>query len=58
MLKYNIYYRNIKVNKRPLSEKEINNIKSVKTINKYNENTKMVYQIPTSDIEIIKCYVI
>lgn len=58
MLKYNIYYRNIKINKRPLSKQEIDNIKSIPNINKYNEQTKQILKIPTADLEIIKCYVI
>ena len=58
MLKYNIYYRSQKINKRPISEDELKKIQQAKIINKYNERTKELVEIPTKNIDIIKCYVV
>lgn len=58
MVKYNLYYNNELINKRPISQSDLEKIKSVNTINKYNEFTKEIISIPTKQIEIITCYVI
>lgn len=58
MEKYNIYYRNEKINNRPLSNIDLDKVKSLEYINKYNKVDKSVIKIPTKDIDIIKCYVV
>lgn len=58
MLKYNLYFRSEKINKRPISEDELNKIREAKNINKYNSQTRELEVIPTNQLEIIKCYVI
>lgn len=58
MLKYNLYYNNQKINKRPISKADLDKIQANKIINKYNDKTKELVEIPTNRIEIIKCYVV
>lgn len=58
MLKYNLYYNNEKINKRPLSQSELDKVQNLKVINKYNKITNDIVTIPTDKVEIIKCYVV
>ena len=58
MLKYNIYYQNERINNYPISKEELDNILQQKFIGKRNEDNKEVMRIPTSDINIIKCYLV
>jgi hypothetical protein len=58
MLRYNIYYKNERINNYPISKEEVEKIQSQKFIGKVNENTKEVTRIPTNDINIVKCYLV
>ena len=53
MLKYNLYYNNEKLNKRPLSQSELDQVQNSKVINKYNKITNDIVTIPTDKVEII-----
>ncbi len=58
MEKYNIYYRNEKINNRPLSNEDLDKVKSLEYINKYNKVDNSITTIPTKDVDVIKCYVV
>lgn len=58
MLLYNIYYNNEKINNRPISAEELEQIKQREYIGKVNEVTKDVTRIPTNKVNIIKCYMV
>lgn len=57
-VKYNLYYLNKKINKRPLSLEELKNMNKTNKIVKYNEVSKEFDQIPLNKINIIKCTII
>lgn len=57
-IKYNLYYLNKKINKRPLSLEELKNMNKTNKIVKYNEVSKEFDQIPLNKINIIKCTII
>lgn len=55
---YNIYYKENKLNNRPLTEDEINNIKEAKEIYKRNNVSGKLESIDTSKINYIKTIII
>lgn len=58
MLRYNIYYKNEKINSHPLSKKDLDEIKKREYIGKMDSKTKEISKIPTNMINIVKCYII
>lgn len=58
MIKYNIYGNNKRLNRQPLSQEEVDKIKQMKTINKFNKETNSIETISVEDINIIKCYIV
>lgn len=54
---YNIYYKNEKLNHRPLNISEINGIKEKEFILKKDNKNKIV-KIPLQYVKIIKCTLI
>lgn len=55
---YNIYYQNSKVNKKPLTDKDVEYIRSQKVIYKRNEVKDSIEEINTNQIRIISCEII
>lgn len=55
---YNIYYKDNKLNNRPLSEDEISNVKNLKEIYKRNNISNKLEKIDTSKITYIKTILI
>ena len=56
---YNMYYKNMKINNRPLKEDDLKSIyNSKKYIIKHNSLTNKNEQIPLSEIQLIKTIVI
>ena len=51
---FNVYYKDIKINNRPLTEDDIKSIKDSKFIYKRNNITNKLENIPTNKIKIIK----
>lgn len=56
--KYNIYYKNSRVNLRPLSLKELDFVKKQKSIFKKNQLTKEYVEIPVDQLEVVSCIII
>lgn len=57
MITYNIYYKNEKVNIKPLSKDQINEIITNNVIYKKNQNNDLI-EIPVNKIKIFKCTII
>lgn len=57
MITYNIYYKNEKVNIKPLSKDQINEIIANNVIYKKNQNNDLI-EIPVNKIKIFKCTII
>lgn len=57
MIRYNIYYKNEKVNVKPLSKEQINKIISNNVIYKKSPNNDLI-EIPINKIKIFKCTII
>ena len=55
---YNIYYKDNKLNNRPLSEDEVFNVKNLKEIYKRNNISNKLEKIDTSKITYIKTILI
>lgn len=55
---YNIYYKDNKLNNRPLSEDEVSNVKNLKEIYKRNTISNKLEKIDTSKITYIKTILI
>lgn len=54
---YNIYFKNERINKKPLAYSEIRNILSYNTIYK-KVNDKSTIEIPTRRIRVVRCITI
>ena len=56
---YNMYYKNMKINNRPIKDEDLKHIfNSKKYIIKHNSLTNKNEQIPLSEIQLIKTIVI
>ena len=55
---YNLYYKNVRLNKQPLSIDEYQKLKNAKTVSKVDYKKKTVEQIPFNLIRIVECIVI
>lgn len=55
---YNIYYKDTKINNRPLTDEELDTIKNSKSIYKRNSITEKLEEIPINKIRIIKTILI
>ena len=58
MKHYNLYYKEYKLNNRPLTSEDLKNILNQKTIIKKNSITNKNEQINTSDIRIVRTIII
>jgi hypothetical protein len=57
MVKYNLYFGNKKINKKPLSLDDVIEISKHKTINKKISDSE-VQQYNVNDLTVIKCIVV
>lgn len=55
---YNIYYKGLKINNRPLTDEDTEFIKNENFINKKNMITNKIEQIPTNQIKFVKTIII
>lgn len=55
---YNLYYLDNKLNNRPITESQLENIMNQKNIYKRNSITNKIENIPTDKIQIIKTILI
>ena len=55
---YNLYYKNERLNKQPLSIDEYKKFKNAKTVSKVNYENKTVEQIPFSLIRTVECIIL
>lgn len=55
---YNLYYKNVRLNKQPLSIDEYQKLKNAKTISKINYEKKTVDKVPFSSVRVVECIVI
>ena len=55
---YNLYYKNVRLNKQPLSIDEYQKLKNAKTVSKFDYEKKTVEQIPFNLIRTVECIVI
>ena len=55
---YNLYYKNVRLNKQPLSIDEYQKLKNAKTVSKVDYEKKAVEQIPFNLIRTVECIVI
>ena len=58
MKMFDIYYKNKKINKKPLSHDEVNMVLDQNVIYKKNLKTNEIEKIETSKINCVKCTVI
>lgn len=58
MKHYNLYYKNVRLNKQPLSIDEYQNLKNAKTVSKVDYKNKTVEQIPFNLIRTVECIVV
>lgn len=56
MTAYNIYHRHEKINKQPLTQAQVDELKSHSSIRKVVAKRQSV-QIPVSELRIVKCVV-
>lgn len=57
MKHYNLYYKNERLNKQPLSIDEYQKLKNAKTVSKVNYEKKSVDKIPFNLIKAIECII-
>ncbi len=55
---YNLYYKNVRLNKQPLSIDEYQKLKNAKTVSKVDYKRKTIEQIPFNLIRTVECIVI
>lgn len=55
---YNIYYKNEKINKRPLSKEDVETIKKYPYISKRNPFTNQITEMEIKNLQFIKCIII
>ena len=55
---YNLYYKNVRLNKQPLSIDEYQKLKNAKTVSKVDYEKKTVEQIPLNLIRTVECIVV
>lgn len=55
---YNLYYQDIKINNRPITEDDLNIVKQQKSISKRNSITGKLEIMPIDKIKIVKTIVI
>lgn len=55
---YNLYYKNMRLNKQPLSTDEYQKLKDAKTVSKVDYNNKTVEQIPFNMIRAVECIIV
>ena len=55
---YNLYYKNVRLNKQPLSIDEYQKLKNAKTVSKVDYKNKTVEQIPLNLIRTVECIVV
>ena len=58
MKHYNLYYKNVRLNKQPLSIGEYQKLKNAKTVSKVDYKNKTVEQIPFNKIRTVECIVV
>jgi len=58
MKAYNIYYNNEKINKRPLTEEDVETIKKYPYVSKRNALTNTIVEIETKNLRFIKCTIV
>ena len=58
MKHYNLYYKNVRLNKQPLSIDEYQKLKNAKTVSKVDYKKKTVEQIPFNLIRTVECIVV
>lgn len=58
MIGYNLYYDNIKINSRELTEEELKNVMSKGNITKIDKITNKKTIIPTCKITCVKCTIV
>lgn len=55
---YNLYYKNTRLNKQPISMEEYQKLKNAKTVSKVDYKNKTVEQIPFNLIRTVECIVV
>ena len=55
---YNIYYKGQKINKKLLSDSDLQDITKQTTIYKHNKITGKIDEIPVSKIRVHKCIIV
>ena len=58
MIYYNLYYKDSKINNRPITDKDLELVKESKTISKKNRLSGKIEEIPVSKIQIVKTILI
>ena len=55
---YNLYYKNVRLNKQPLSIDEYQKLKNAKTVSKVDYENKTIEQIPFNLVRTVECIVL
>ena len=55
---YNLYYKNVRLNKQPISIDEYQKLKNCKTVSKVDYKNKTVEQIPLNLIRTVECIIV
>lgn len=58
MIYYNLYYKDSKINNRPITDKDLELVKESKTISKKNRLSGKIEEIPVNKIQIVKTILI
>ena len=55
---YNLYYKNSRLNKKPISIEELQNLQNAKSVSRVDYENKTVEQIPFNLIRTVECIVL
>lgn len=58
MIYYNLYYKDSKINNRPITDKDLELVKESKIISKKNRLSGKIEEIPVNKIQIVKTILI
>ena len=55
---YNLYYKNSRLNKKPISREELQKLQNTKSVSRVDYENKTVEQIPFNLIRTVECIVL
>lgn len=55
---YNLYYKNSRLNKKPISKEELQKLQNAKVVSRVDYKNKTVEQIPFNLIRTVECVIL